>query len=115
MLFGAAVLFPPQFNFVLFRFFVVVLSFFSLTFIHIFFVTDKWLCSALINFVFTATPRYAISVNLLYSVAEATGVEVRAKYAQFQKRRQYGDHKGLRSIIHIKQGGRGPGRGVDFN
>ncbi|OWF39182.1 probable beta-D-xylosidase 7 [Mizuhopecten yessoensis] len=34
------------------------------------------------------------STDVIYDVAEATGVEVRAKYNDYRKHQQYGDHKG---------------------
>ncbi|XP_045198051.2 uncharacterized protein LOC123552447 [Mercenaria mercenaria] len=37
----------------------------------------------------------AFSQQLIFDVAEATGVEVRAKHNDYVKKKQYGDHKGL--------------------
>ncbi|XP_046325808.1 beta-D-xylosidase 1-like [Haliotis rufescens] len=37
----------------------------------------------------------AFSKDLIYRVAEATSVEVRAKYNDFISKKQYGDHKGI--------------------
>ncbi|XP_060568312.1 uncharacterized protein LOC132726918 isoform X1 [Ruditapes philippinarum] len=37
----------------------------------------------------------AFNPQLIFDVAEATGVEVRAKHNDFVKKKQYGDHKGL--------------------
>ena len=38
---------------------------------------------------------FCCSPPLLHAVAEATGKEVRAKYNDFVKKGQYGDHKGI--------------------
>ncbi|XP_052242270.1 uncharacterized protein LOC127852358 isoform X2 [Dreissena polymorpha] len=37
----------------------------------------------------------AFSPKLMFDIAEATGVEVRAKHNDYVKRQEYGDHKGL--------------------